>query len=183
MESSNPQAIRSKKWIASALLELMTEKPFIKITIQEIADKAELDRRTFYRNFESKEDILAYHVRGISNEYADALIDETTLSISASLQLFCEIAYKHKDFISLLIQNNLSILLLSVFNEVLPKIHAKVKDKLSTPIASDETHIDYIFAYNAGGFWNILNKWFEDDNVIPPSQIAGVMSSLIGKIL
>jgi len=183
IESENPLAIRSKKWIATALVDLMQEKPFGKITIQEIAKKAELDRRTFYRNFESKEDILKFYIYQLSTEYTDVLQNEKALSIPTSLLIFCEVAYKHKEFISLLIQNDLSILFLGVFDEVLPTVHEKIQDKFAgTTGANDLANLDYVFAYNAGGFWNILNKWFADGNVLSPSQIANIVATLVEKM-
>lgn len=183
IESENPLAIRSKKWIAAALVTLMQEKPFSKITIQEIAQKAELDRRTFYRNFESKEDILRFYVYQLSTEYTEKLQNEETLSIPTSLLIFCEVAYKHKEFISMLIQNNLSVLLLSIFDEVLPAVHEKVQDRF---VGAGETNIlaniDYVFAYNTGGFWNVLNKWLADGCKLTPEQVADIIATIIEKM-
>ena len=59
-KEKNPIAERSKKWIVSALLKLMKTKPYEEITVQEISDEADLVRRTFYRNFTSKNAILSY---------------------------------------------------------------------------------------------------------------------------
>lgn len=183
IESKNPLAVRSKKWIATALVALMQEKPFSKITIQEIAQKAELDRRTFYRNFESKEDILRFYVYQLSAEYTEKLHNEETLSIPTSLLIFCEVAYEHKEFISMLIQNNLSVLLLNVFDEVLPAVHQKVKDRF---VGAEESNIlaniDYVFAYNTGGFWNVLNKWFADGCKLTPQEVAEIIAAIIQKM-
>ena len=182
--SENPIAIRSKKWINSALLELMKEKPFKSITIQEITNKAELDRRTFYRNFPSKEGVLSYYIIGISREYSDApLVKEDALTIPVALRIFCEVAYTYKAFIQLLIENNLSVLLLDIFDERLPFIHARVENKFYKSITQHEAvNIECFFAYNAGGFWNILNKWFKDDNRLSPTQIADIVTKLVGNM-
>ena len=56
--SMNPSSRRSRRWITKALLELMMDKPYQKISITEIAEEADVVRRTFYRNFESKEDVI-----------------------------------------------------------------------------------------------------------------------------
>lgn len=44
--------------ITSALLEMMKTKPFDSITITGLTKRAGVGRVSFYRNFESKEDIL-----------------------------------------------------------------------------------------------------------------------------
>jgi AcrR family transcriptional regulator len=42
----------------NALLQLLETENFQEITIQEITDRARVSRRTFYRNYSSKEEIL-----------------------------------------------------------------------------------------------------------------------------
>ncbi|MCB0141244.1 MAG: helix-turn-helix transcriptional regulator, partial [Caldilineaceae bacterium] len=49
---------RSRKLLGEALLELVVEKPFGDITVQDIADRADMNRATFYLHFQSKEELL-----------------------------------------------------------------------------------------------------------------------------
>lgn len=67
--TKNPTALQSQKWILQALLVLMQENDYDKISVSEICRKAELDRRTFYRNFDSKHDVLEQYIAQLSNEY------------------------------------------------------------------------------------------------------------------
>jgi AcrR family transcriptional regulator len=69
----NPISVQSKEWIMTSLLELLSEKPYSKITITEITSAAQLARRTFYRNFDSKEDILDMYIQKLCNEYINLL--------------------------------------------------------------------------------------------------------------
>lgn len=52
----------------ASLLELLSEKPYNKITITEITSTAQLERHTFYRNFGSKEDILDMYIQKLCDE-------------------------------------------------------------------------------------------------------------------
>ena len=54
----NRQVERTKSWIFEALMLLMDEKPYNKITVSDIADKAGIARPTFYRNYKDKEDVV-----------------------------------------------------------------------------------------------------------------------------
>ena len=58
-----------KEAIMIALVQLMDKKEFNKITIQEIVDRAGVGRSSFYRNYYSKEDVLA--------DYISSLFDAT----------------------------------------------------------------------------------------------------------
>lgn len=57
-----------KKQITTALLALLKEKPLSDISVSELTNKAEIGRVSFYRNYQSKEDIL--------KEESDRLIKE-----------------------------------------------------------------------------------------------------------
>lgn len=51
-------AIRSKTMIKDALLSLMIEKPFDKISITDIVKKADINRGTFYAHYSNTADVL-----------------------------------------------------------------------------------------------------------------------------
>ena len=57
-----------KRQITDALLSLLKEKPLSDISVSELTDKAGIGRVSFYRNYQSKEDIL--------REESDRLIKE-----------------------------------------------------------------------------------------------------------
>ena len=57
-----------KQQITNALLELLKEKSIADISITELTQKTQIDRVSFYRNFQTKEDIL--------REESDRLIKE-----------------------------------------------------------------------------------------------------------
>ncbi len=49
---------RSKQLLQQALVSLISEKRFAKITVQEIIERANVGRTTFYAHFQSKEDLF-----------------------------------------------------------------------------------------------------------------------------
>jgi AcrR family transcriptional regulator len=57
-EKSDRRSRRSRRLIVDALLALMLEKRYDRITVQEIIDRADVGRTTFYAQFRNKEDVL-----------------------------------------------------------------------------------------------------------------------------
>jgi AcrR family transcriptional regulator len=57
-EKLDRRSRRSRRLIVDALLALMLEKRFDRITVQEIIDRADVGRSTFYAQFRNKEDVL-----------------------------------------------------------------------------------------------------------------------------
>lgn len=60
---------RAREYITEALLQLMNKKNYENITITDIAERAGVTRITFYRNFNTKDDIVKQYVQNIFNEY------------------------------------------------------------------------------------------------------------------
>lgn len=49
---------QTKEWVIDALFELLQTEELSHITVQEICDCAQISRKTFYRRFRSKNDVL-----------------------------------------------------------------------------------------------------------------------------
>ena len=69
MDKRKIENFRVKKDITDTLLSLMHEKSFAKITISEIIEKANVARASFYRNYESKEDVLMTLVDDVLDDF------------------------------------------------------------------------------------------------------------------
>jgi AcrR family transcriptional regulator len=169
----NPIAEQSKQWLKDALLQLMEGKPYQSITIKEITDKAALSRRTFYRNFNSKEEILALHFQTICQEYTEKLSSKNQLFMPDITLVFFEFWSKHIHFLKLLKKNHLYYLLLENLNEFVPDVYRIFKGKMNE-YESDED-LRYVLAFSTGGFWNMLALWMDDGHVKQPKQLSKVI--------
>ena len=87
--TTNPTAIRSRNEITKALIKLMGKYPYNEITVTQIVMETDLVRKTFYRNFNSKDDVLDSIINSAIIEYTDALTesDEDPLTV---IFTFCE---------------------------------------------------------------------------------------------
>ncbi len=61
--------IRSRRLLGNALIELMQEKRYIDITVQDIIDRADVGRTTFYKHFQDKEDLLISNLDAILENF------------------------------------------------------------------------------------------------------------------
>ncbi len=72
----DPRVVRTRQQLREALVSLVEEKGFDALTVQDIADRAELNRATFYLHYHDKQDLL-------ENSLRDA-IDELVADIGVS---------------------------------------------------------------------------------------------------
>ena len=68
----NRNARRTRALVEGAFLELMKEKPYTKISVREITEKADINRSTFYLHYQDIYDLLGY----IFREEADATLEK-----------------------------------------------------------------------------------------------------------
>ena len=67
-----------KKEIASAFTDLMTEKPYMDITVTDIVTRAGVARVSFYRHFNSTSDVIDYIVEMLSEEFMEDILPTLT---------------------------------------------------------------------------------------------------------
>ncbi|HEY8473361.1 MAG TPA: TetR/AcrR family transcriptional regulator [Natronosporangium sp.] len=71
---------RTKALLRSALLELIQEKGYDRLTVQDIIDRADVGRSTFYAHFRDKEDLLLYGLAEIREAFRPGQ-DTATLQV------------------------------------------------------------------------------------------------------
>ena len=59
----DPRVKRTRQLLQQALMDLMREKSFQAITVQDIAERATVNRVTFYAHFQDKYALLEYTMR------------------------------------------------------------------------------------------------------------------------
>jgi len=73
----DPRITRTRQLLHQALLGLMIEKSFEAITIQDIADRATVNRVTFYSHFQDKYALLEYSIREMFKERLHKQLSES----------------------------------------------------------------------------------------------------------
>jgi len=168
-------AAQSKEWILQALLILMRKKTFERITIKEISEKAGVDRKTFYRNFTSKNDVLQLYLDRACGEYIGDLENEKTLDTFTIAKIYFEFCLRHIDFLRLLDKSNMLVYLLVAFDKYLPEICKKLNgnEGFDNP--------DFDLPFLAGGFWNMSVKWIRANTPKTPLEMAAIVGNLMAK--
>lgn len=162
--SQNPSAIRSKKEITDTLLQLMNTYSYNDITVKQIILESKVARKTFYRNFLSKDDVLNAHIDSLMQQYVYSLQHLPTCELSNILDVILGFCTRNQTFLFQLKNNNLMYLLLHKWNVFIPMIHNQIVSP-NHPMfqAFSPEQVDYIIAFNIGAIWNVLMKWIEHD--------------------
>lgn len=137
------------KQMGDALIELLKEKPISKISIEELTKKADVGRATFFRHFDSKEELLSYRLVEIYKEYMGDSYDASYADIEHSIKFF----NYYKDTIDLhmlLLDNNLESIIFEGFRSVLIPLEEQ-----------SETDNLYTTFFTAYGLFGVILKWIK----------------------
>ena len=138
-----------KKQITAALLTLLKEKPLSDISVSELTSKAGIGRVSFYRNYESKEDILKQESDRLIQEWRRLYEANPSSSMENLLPSLADFYRDHKDFYTTLYHAGMSYVMLETI--------------LSTvEIAPEMPNIEaYMKSFWAYGIYGWLLEWIK----------------------
>ncbi len=144
MERRHPASVFVRECITKALFMLMKNKDYQDITISEIVRTAGVSRNSFYRNYQSIEDILRqYLIEQTSQWWKEYLAHLHPNVIEETSQHFLNM----REEILLLYKEGLSHLLME---------HIVLCGKQSL---TGEIRNAYQIAFVSGGLWGLTNEW------------------------
>lgn len=162
---TNEQVIQN---VFDATLTLLKSQQLEEIRIVDIANLAEISRNSFYRNFDSKEDVLRRFVSRIAEEWYESLPDGLQpfpINTSYILSLL-QYLYKYREITSILIRNKKVYLLKEEFDRRIPA-------------SSEETGHFWQLSFLFGGIFNVYLSWAEWGYLEPPEKLAETICRII----
>lgn len=156
MNGRERQKEESRRMIEEALFELMKEEAFSKITVVQIAKRADVARRTFYRLYESKEDVIHRCFERLCEEYKAECGRLCSCDLRQISLDFFGFWYRHRDLLLLLNSCGLDTMLYSEMIRVSSEV---VEQRVGSEAMTDLPGLEYFADYSAGGFINLLRSW------------------------
>ncbi|MDD5934747.1 MAG: TetR/AcrR family transcriptional regulator [Clostridiales bacterium] len=175
-QTINPIAIRSKQELIQALLDLMKTAPYCEITVKQILLESKLSKKTFYRNFNNKDDLLDAYLDILLSKYIDGLTKRNDFRFPQILEIISNFVITNKETLLLFWNSHLEYLILKKLNLYILSHHYNITKNEHSRIE------DYIIRLNIGAIWNVLNEWMRSgatdsiDNIL--SGIKSYMENI-----
>ena len=151
--------------ITESLLKLLKEKPMQEISISEIVDTAGVGRTSFYRNYETKEDVVKKYIVNLLEKWDQ---DYKASGKDSNAELYGSL-FKHlkdnADFYLLLKERNLMHLFLEVFLE------------RNGPKSEYENMWAYTTAFITYGTYGWIEEWINRGMQESAETMAELLSS------
>ncbi|HMB21696.1 MAG: TetR/AcrR family transcriptional regulator [Chloroflexota bacterium] len=172
---------RTRQLLQNALNELILEKGYEKVTVQDVIDRANVGRSTFYAHFEDKEQLLLSGFEPLRAEFEDFLSGRTFDTESPwalSLVMFQEVQKQRGGYITLThVQKYLYNFLFGHLKQQIPR-----KNKTIPP--------ELLAHYVASSFIALLTWWIDNKFPCPAETMneyfrklvePGTMAMMMGK--
>ena len=169
----NPQEKNTyvKKQITKALIDLMKKKKIADISISEICDKAQVGRASFYRNYDSKEEVIERHIDLLIAEWAKGVNNDPSANIYNFFQSLFQHFQKNSGFYKSLYKQNLSFLILNSIRER-PGIDSDI-----------DASTLYARAFNAYGIFGWIDVWFSNGMKETPEELNSIIVGHINRLI
>ena len=175
---NNRQVQRTKSWIFDALMLLMDEKPYGKITVSDITEKAGIARPTFYRNYDDKDDVVFEYLRNtFSTELLSAEKDNRKEKQDTIVLVF-DHTYMIKH------QKNLKKILAAadienrIFREIEKLPMAFIKHYAENLSEKEYLICRYKLCYQITGSLRIIFDWFINNMPMPVETIIAILNAM-----
>jgi AcrR family transcriptional regulator len=181
----DPRVRRTRQLLRNALIELIPEKGYDSITVQDITNRATLNRATFYLHYRDKSDLLA---KGF-DEIWDELTAENPLPVmeDGALQLdgtkiTIITDFKHllnnADFYRVMLGERGAVefihrLQQHVYESTAKRLHDMLGEHPSGPVP-----IEMVLQFIASAYVGLIQWWLDQDMPYTPEEMASFFIEL-----
>lgn len=168
----------TKKLLANALKELMTETSFQKITISDICNRCNMSRKSFYYHFKDKYDLVNWI---FDNEYLSTIPDQFIVENELYdsrwdlIENLCCYFYANKNFYSKVFRIKGQNCFTDYFRELAePLLAVRVQT-----ITQDPTLIKFFAAFYIDAILSALERWIVEYNSITPAEFIKLLKTSV----
>lgn len=178
---------KTRESIFNAFSSLLEHNGYSKITVQDIIDKANIGRSTFYSHFETKDDLLKALCSDIFDHiFSEDLISESThdfSSVNNDLEAkITHILYHLKDS-----KRNIKGILSCESGELFLRVFKTYSEQLFirsiTNDGLDGIPKEYVVNHIVGSFVETVKWWIQNDMAQSPEELTRYFFTVISSVI
>jgi AcrR family transcriptional regulator len=178
-QKADRRSQRTYHLVSSAFAELLVEKPYDEILVQDILDRAGIGRTTFYAHYFDKEDVLDSMTEQILSMFTHQLTHSTARQrVVPSLELFEHIYQSPHQHFRALMRSRAGEPLWEALQTALCRAIEPELATLCAKIRSPSIPLPVVPEYLAGAFLTLLKWWVAADMPYPPEQMENIFQQL-----
>jgi AcrR family transcriptional regulator len=153
---------------------LMDAKPYNKITISDICNKAGIARPTFYRNYNDKDDVVFECFRKTLNITAEKTTERISANRRITLTFNFDYMFEHQKELQKIISN------VEIEGRILPQLQSFPESliKQYKPILTPEEYLicRYKICYQIAGCIRVIFDWFKNNMPLGKQELVEMLN-------
>lgn len=170
---------KTRKALRDALHDLVLDRGYDDLSIQDITEKANLGRATFYLHYREKDELLEDLLREFSQNFAQRHGNKINFSDRKVVQSMFEYAEDYYDFYRIMAigkggvigMRKMQAIIRESYTLFLDSIEAASGGKFTVPRA-------FLDSYLASSLMSTIFLWLEQDMPFPPVEMADMFLKL-----
>ena len=158
------RVLRTKRAIKAAFARLLTEKDVNDITISDIADLADINRKTFYNYYAGIYEVIDEIEDEIAANFETVLTDtdfkENLKNPYMLFEKLTEIINTDMDFFGYMLSMNANV---SLSTKIVEILKTRAKTIIMSYLDEDERRIDLMLEFMISGLMAVYKSWFNSD--------------------
>lgn len=175
--STDRRVIRTKKAIRNALTRLLSQKSISEITVKELAQAADINRKTFYNYYSDIHQVIDEMenelVAAFENALQENILNPDMQNPHAVFSKLTEILSDDIDFYGYLLKSDAPSNLIS---KIMSALKSKAREAFAGQVDLDKDTLDFIIDYVAAGMIAVYQSWFNSDRKLPIDKISEQVS-------
>lgn len=172
-----------KQLISKALLELLDCHDYHDITIGRIAEKAHIGRRTFYRYFKTKDEVMEFISYDLMDCFAETVLKNHATDLRSITKSYFEFWEEHINILLLLKKSHLLYFIEDNLPNLIQQVALKTKHATKETLAAlpaDQLELFlYMFHFRLAGFWKLTILWCTETPRKTPEEMSVLMEKII----
>lgn len=173
------RVMKTRKAIHSAMTMLLAKKPIEEITVTELSEAAEINRKTFYNYYSSVYMVAEEMEDEIVERFEETLrkIDFDTLlkDPETTFNTLARLITSDLDFYENILTNRNQI---SFLQKIISSLKQRIRLLYLNPNSSDNELQDYMLEYIVSGLVSVYQKWFTSGRKTDIEELSRYISML-----
>ena len=172
---------RTRRFLGQALQELIIEKSYETITVQDITDRADLNRATFYLHYTSKEDLLGDFLETQFDALVQRIEEETDGDVHKDLTVSVRVVFEHAaeyaDLYKVLLgANGQGVVVHRILNYIARHDEQWLAEEFADKVVT--IPIPILARHFAGSLYSCVAWWLENDMPHSVEYMADVLEKM-----
>ena len=153
--------MKTKRAIHAAMSKLLADKPIDEITVTELSEAAEINRKTFYNYYSSvymvaeemEDEIVARFDETLRRIDFDTLLKDPQTTFNTLARLIAS----DLDFYGNILTNRNQVIFLQ---KIISSLKERVMTLYASQISADAELVEYVLEYIVAGIVSVYQRWF-----------------------